>query len=453
MERISLMQMATAIGSSCDSDIYVENICIDTRKIEPGSLFVAIKGEHFDGHDFIEQAYSLGAVGVVSERPVLGHTGVIVVPDTHQALLDIASYYRRFFNVFLAGVTGSVGKTSTKEMIAAILSAKGNTLKTEGNFNNEIGMPLTMFRLDNSYKNAVVEMGMSALGEIRALTKVCRPSVGVITNIGVSHLETLGSRDNICKAKLEILEGMAPDAPLILNMDDDKLSAVSDQIENPVITYGIKKGADITATDIVMEKGTTTFTIHYYGQSISAFLPTVGTHNVYNALAGFCVGLVANMDANEIVRGMKRYKNAGLRQNVAVENGVTVISDCYNASPASMQAAVDVITHMDCEGRRVCVFGDMLELGDASEEGHVEVGRIVARANIDILVCYGELARGIKRGAVMCGMKNVRGFTDPEELSQHLAKTLCKGDVVIYKASRGMHLEDVINRVNEERRK
>lgn len=451
MEQLTLKQIAQAVGAECGSETAVDAICLDTRKITPGCLFIAIRGERFDGHDFIEQAYERGAVGVVTEREVPMHSGVIRVPDTKQALLDIAAYYRRFFNVFMVGVTGSVGKTSTKEMIAAILSEEGKTLKTEGNFNNEIGMPLTMFRLDSNDKYAVVEMGMSALGEIRALTRVCRPSTGVITNIGVSHLETLGSRENILKAKLEIVEGMDDDAPLILNMDDDKLCMVSSQIENPVIYYGIKKGGDITASDIVMKDGNTHFTIHYYGQSVSAMLPTLGLHNVYNALAGFCVGLVAGMEPERIVRAMKRYKSTGLRQSIREENGITVIADCYNASPDSMLAAIDVVTHTECKGRRICVFGDMLELGAASEEGHLEVGRAVARSNVDLLICFGEQARGIKRGAVMCGMKHVTAFTDPDQLAEHLAKTLRRGDTVIYKASRGMQLEAVIERVNQRR--
>lgn len=454
METMTLSQIAGAVGSHCDSDAKINEICIDTRAIKPGCLFVAIRGENFDGHDFIEQAYESGAVGVITSREISGHTGVILVPDTRKALLDLARYYRGLFSVFTVGVTGSVGKTSTKEMIYAILSEDGETLKTEGNLNNEIGMPLTVFRLSHTHKNGVFEMGMSNFGEISALTHVCCPNVGVITNIGVSHMETLGSQENILKAKMEITDSMAPDAPLILNMDDPLLKTVNQMTQQPIMYYGIDdQQAEVTASNIRIINGTTQFTIRYYGQSIEAMVPAVGRHNVYNALAGFCVGLVANMKPEDIVRGIRRYQNAAMRQNISVENGVTVITDCYNASPASMHAAMDVLLHTECEGKRWCVFGDMLELGACSEEAHLEIGKEVGRSRIDGFVCIGEHARNMKRGAAMVGMKQAYYFEDNQKAAAFLAKTLVPGDVVIYKASRGMHLEEVISRVSEEWKK
>lgn len=453
MEKLTLAQIASAVGARCESKTEVLSVCTDTRKIEPGSLFIAIRGEKFDGNHFVGQAFEKGAVGAIAERPVDGCENVIVVADTKRALLDLARYYRGLFSVFTVGVTGSVGKTSTKEMIYSILSQRGKTLKTEGNFNNEIGMPMTMFNLSHDYVNGVFEMGMSNFGEIRDLTHVCRPNVGVITNIGVSHMETLGSRENILKAKMEITEAMTPDAPLILNMDDDMLQKVSHLTDQPVMYFGIDSPADITATDIRTKDGCTLFKIRYYGKSVEASVPAVGRHNVYNALAGFCVGLVADMDEEDIVTGMRLYKNAAMRQNVTTENGVTIIADCYNASPDSMRAAIDVLMHTACEGKRWCVFGDMLELGNCSEEAHIEVGREVGRSRADGLVCVGELARGIKRGAVMVGMKQVVHFTDPGQAAAFLAKTLAPGDAVIYKASRSIHLEQVMERVSEEWKK
>ena len=453
MEKLTLSQIASAVGGCCQSGKEVLAVCTDTRKIEPGSLFIAIKGERFDGHDFIAQAFEKGAVGAIADHPVAGFENIIVVADTRRALLDLARYYRGLFSVFTVGVTGSVGKTSTKEMIYSILSQRGKTLKTEGNFNNEIGMPMTMFRLSHEYKNGVFEMGMSNFGEIRDLTHVCRPNVGVITNIGVSHIETLGSRENILKAKMEITEAMAPDAPLILNMDDSMLKEVSHLTDQPVMYFGIDSPADVTATDIRTENGCTLFCVRYYGQSIEAMVPAIGRHNVYNALAGFCVGLVADMEPEEIVNGMRLYKNAAMRQNIVQENGVTVIADCYNASPDSMRAAIDVLMQTACSGKRWCVFGDMLELGKISEEAHIEVGREVGRSRADGLICIGELARGIKRGAMMGGMKHVYHFTDLALAAQFIAKTVNPGDAVIYKASRGIHLEQVIARVSEEWKK
>ena len=451
MEKMTLSQIAGAVGSSCDTDAQIDTICIDTRKITPGCLFVAIRGENFDGHDFIEQAYERGAVGVITSRAVAGHSGVILVSDTRKALLDLARYYRGLFSVFTVGVTGSVGKTSTKEMIYAILSEDGETLKTEGNLNNEIGMPLTVFNLSHTHKSAVFEMGMSNFGEISALTHVCCPNVGVITNIGVSHMETLGSQENILKAKMEITDSMAPDAPLILNMDDPLLKNVNQMTQQPTMYYGIEdQQAEVTASNIRTVNGTTQFTIRYYGQSIDAMVPAVGKHNVYNALAGFCVGLVANMKPEDIVRGIRRYQNAAMRQNITKEHGVTVITDCYNASPASMHAAMDVLLNTACEGKRWCVFGDMLELGECSEKAHLEIGKDVGRSWIDGFVCVGERARDMKRGAAMVGMKQAYYFEQNEQAAVFLAKHLAPGDVVIFKASRGMHLEQVIDRVREE---
>ena len=451
MEKMTLSQIAGAVGSSCDTDAQIDTICIDTRKITLGCLFVAIRGENFDGHDFIEQAYERGAVGVITSRAVAGHSGVILVSDTRKALLDLARYYRGLFSVFTVGVTGSVGKTSTKEMIYAILSEDGETLKTEGNLNNEIGMPLTVFNLSHTHKSAVFEMGMSNFGEISALTHVCCPNVGVITNIGVSHMETLGSQENILKAKMEITDSMAPDAPLILNMDDPLLKNVNQMTQQPTMYYGIEdQQAEVTASNIRTVNGTTQFTIRYYGQSIDAMVPAVGKHNVYNALAGFCVGLVANMKPEDIVRGIRRYQNAAMRQNITKEHGVTVITDCYNASPASMHAAMDVLLNTACEGKRWCVFGDMLELGECSEKAHLEIGKDVGRSWIDGFVCVGERARDMKRGAAMVGMKQAYYFEQNEQAAVFLAKHLAPGDVVIFKASRGMHLEQVIDRVREE---
>ena len=450
MESISLQKLAKAAGAVCDDDVIIRDICTDTRKIERGSLFVALRGERFDGHEFIEQAYEKGAAGVVTQVSVSGHPGIVLVKDTVQALLDIAGYYRRLFCLFVAGVTGSVGKTSTKEMIYAILSAKGKTLKTEGNLNNQIGMPLTLLGLDSSYDNAVIEMGMSGFGEIASMSKACCPSVGIITNIGVSHMETLGSRENIRKAKLEIMEGMPSEAPLVLNGDDILLRAVNDFVDRPVIFYGLShKNTDISASDIAAQNGGTAFIIHYYGQEIPAWIPTIGQHNVYNALAGFCAGIVADMQPEEIVSAMRAYRNAGLRQNITQKNGVTIISDCYNASPDSMRAAIDVLRSVECSGKRICVLGDMLELGAVSEESHIEVGKMVGRSNADLLLCFGACAKDIKRGAIMVGMKHAYHFDDKKELADYLLRNLQEGDAVIFKASRGIQMEEVIRMMEE----
>lgn len=448
MEKLTLQSIRTAVGGSGGYDCPIENICIDTRKLTKNCLYIAIKGENFDGHNFIEDAFKLGASAVMSEKPI-NHEKAILVTDTKIALLELAKYYRSLFSVFTVGVTGSVGKTSTKEMIYTILNAKGKTLKTQGNLNNEIGMPLTIFGLENDCQNAVFEMGMSDFGEIETLSSICKPSVGIITNIGFSHIETLKTQENILKAKLEILKGMGSDAPLVLNGDDDLLKTVRSKIDHPIIYYGFDQTADITATNIKQDAMKTSFTVNFYGKTIEAEIPTVGKHNVKNALAGFCIGLLAEIPPEQIVGAMKWYKNSGMRQNISYLDGVTIIEDCYNASPDSMAAAIDVVKSVECTGNRVCVLGDMLELGEKSEELHLEVGKMVARANVDMLLCYGEQAKNIKRGAIIIGMKNVMHFEDKESLASYIKANITRGDVIIYKASRGMRLEEVIKLANK----
>lgn len=448
METLSIENIAKAINAKCKGSAKVTSVSTDTRTIENGALFIALKGENFDGHKFMEKAVELGAVAVVSEYECENIENMIIVDDTQKALIDIARYYRTLFNVSTIGVTGSVGKTSTKEMIACILQYKAKTLKNEGNLNNEIGMPLTVLGLDCSYKYGVFEMGMSNFNEISQLSSICKPDIGVITNIGVSHIENLKTQDNILKAKLEILDYMPPDAPLILNGDDKFLRKVDEMTDHPVMYFGIDTSADIVAKDIRQVDKGTEFTICYYGKSIKAYLPTIGKHNIYNALAGFFVGFLCEMPPQDIVKAMSGYKNSGMRQNIDTKNGIIRITDCYNASPQSMRASLEVALTYPCSGKRVCVLGDMLELGEISEEEHIELGRDVARKNIDELVCYGELAKDIKRGAKMVGMKNARWFDNKNEAAEYLNSILIPGDLVLFKASRGIKLEDVIKQMD-----
>lgn len=459
MEKLSIRQIAYAVGVDIDlegsnldksSDVYACDISIDSRKVKDNDLFVAIKGESFDGHEYIRKAYDSGATIFISEKAVEDVPNIIIVPDTRKALLDLARYYRRLFSTFIIGVTGSVGKTSTKEMINAVLEFKNCTLKTQGNHNNEIGLPLTIMKLDHSHVYGVIEMGMSGFGEISALSKVAQPNVAVITNIGVSHIEILGSRENILKAKLEILDGMSTDAPIILNTDDDMLRAATCYIERPVVTIGIDSDADITASNIESSNWQTKFMINYYGKTIQAVIPVMGKHNVYNALVAFAVGLMADIDPVNIVKAYMLYQNASMRQEILCKNGITIIKDCYNASPDSMMASLSVLNDFQTTGRRFAVLGDMLELGEVSDDSHFEIGKYIGSSKIDYLVCYGDMARHIKRGAVVVGMKNVSFFEDAQEIARYLKSQLAQGDVVLYKASRGVKLEEVINLVDGE---
>ncbi len=454
MEKMSYAALLNAVKGTpgCKSDVfdqnetYITGVKTDSRTVTAGDLFVAIKGEHFDGHDFIPQVLEKGASAVLSGK-AYPDPRVIVVEDTVRGLMDAAKEYRKRYYPFTVGVTGSVGKTSTKEMIYAVLSSDHKTLKTLGNHNNEIGLPLTLFELSDSYRYAVIEMGMSGFGEITELSKIARPSVGVITNIGVSHMEVLGSRENICKAKLEIVNGMSSDAPLILNLDDDMLAAAIDTLDRPVMTYGIDSPAEITAENITVNGYSTEFDIEAYGMSIHAVIPTVGRHNVYNALAAFAVGLTVDMTPQEIVRGLAGYRNASMRQEIRQVGDHRFIVDCYNASPDSMKAALRVLTELDDgkKGRRIAVLGDMLELGAISEQQHYAIGQFAARTNLDLLVCVGDMARHIKRGAIATGLRNCLMFEDKAEAAAYLEKVLLPRDTVLFKASRGVALEQVID--------
>lgn len=455
MEKLSLQEIVKAVdgkmegAESADPDIL--SVSTDTRKISPGSLFIPIKGERFDGHDFIEAAYAAGAAAVLSEIPVSGHECVVTVSDTRKAYLDLASYYRRRFPVTVVGVTGSVGKTTTKEMIADVLESQYHTLKTEGNLNNEIGLPATLLQLDSSYRAAVIEMGMSAFGEISRLSRCAAPNISVITNIGESHIEYLGSREGILKAKLEILDGMDSHAPLILNADNDLLAGVINDLAREMIYYGIDNpNAEIRAIDIVEQNMTTKFDILYYGKTIHAVIPTVGKHNVLNALAAFTVGFVLDIAPEQIVEALSRYVPSGMRQKIVNSHGIIFIEDCYNASPDSMKASIGVLSSVSCTGKRIAVLADMLELGEHSAEAHERVGRMVAQSNADMLYCFGKQSKNMLYAAQQCGMKDAYWFDDKKRMAREIRKNIATGDCILFKGSRGMRLEEVIYQIYRE---
>ncbi|MBQ5825073.1 MAG: UDP-N-acetylmuramoyl-tripeptide--D-alanyl-D-alanine ligase [Clostridia bacterium] len=445
---LMLKEISAVLGCDCGEDKQVLNVCTDTRKITQGSLFIALVGERFDGNDFVEAAFEKGAVAAVCSRPVDASGEVLVVENTGMALLKIAAYYRSLFSIPFVGVTGSVGKTTTKEMVYAVLSEKFNTLKNEGNLNNEIGLPTTVFRLDSDYEAAILEMGMSAFGEISRLAAVAQPNVGIITKIGVSHIEHLGSREGILKAKLEILDGLKPGAPLIVNGDDDLLSTVK-LSDRPVITFGIENGScDYRAVDIEQSGYSTSFTVLFCGGEQRVTIPTVGMHNVYNALSAFAAGVFLGVSPASAANGLANYVTSGMRQNVRDFDGITLVEDCYNASPDSVRAAVEVLCGMHANTRTL-VFGDMLELGEFSEQAHREVGELVASKGIDRFFTYGKMAALAAETAEKCGSGLVKAFDDKLALAAELKATLVSGDAVLFKASRGMKLEDVINGFTE----
>lgn len=432
------------------NEILAKGVSTDTREDLKGKLYIALEGENFDGHDFIKQAISKGAVAVICHKPQSEDFGnLIYVDDTKRALMDIAKYYRSLFNVKVVGVTGSVGKTTTKDMICAVLSKKYKILKTEKNLNNEIGVSKTILNLDETYDVLVIEMGMCNFGEIAELTDVVKPDIGVITNIGVSHLEALGSRENIMKAKLEILKGMKKNSLLVLNKDNDLLQNYVNE-DYKTKTVAIKNEfADVKAENIFCKELETVFDVIDEKLRIKAKIPCFGEHNVYNALIAYVVGKELKISPDEILEGMLNFVPSGMRQRLVDFNGASLIEDCYNASPDSMQAAIKTLSGMKTAGKKIIVISDMLELGHISEEAHYNIGKIISESNIDELYCFGSLAKEYVRGAEDNGMPKdkIYFFDSKIDLATSLEKAINKNDIAWFKASRGMKLEEVIQKI------
>ncbi|HPV01006.1 MAG TPA: UDP-N-acetylmuramoyl-tripeptide--D-alanyl-D-alanine ligase [Clostridiales bacterium] len=432
-----------------DSSVLVGDISTDSRKINPGSLFIALKGERFDGNDFLTEAFANGAVAVMTDREAADFPGriVIKVEDTLKALHDLALYYRDRFDIPFVGITGSVGKTSTKDMVACALGARYNVLKNEGNLNNEIGVPLTIFRLEPGHEAAVIEMGMSGFGEIRALTRIVKPKVGIITNIGLSHIEKLGSRQDILRAKLELIEGLQPDGVLILNGDDVMLNGVKDLLEVRTVSYGLEEDVDYQAYNIRSkgEKGTD-FNIKLDGNEYNVHVPAPGVHNVYNALAALAAGHELGVPADLLISGIAGHTPGSMRLNILKSNGLTVINDAYNASPQSVKAAIDVLNEIEAE-RRIAVLGDMLELGSWSTVAHKETGAYVAGSRTDMIITVGQAAAHIAEGAMEAGFpgSGIVVLANNGEAIRYLQDIIREGDAILVKGSRGMMMEEIVN--------
>lgn len=424
-------------------------ISTDTRKIKEGSLFIALHGENFNGNIFVNDAALKGAsVCIVDDlcynEKTIGNTSVIKVENTKQALLDIAEYYRKKLDIKVVGITGSNGKTSTKDLIAAVLSEKYNVFKTKGNFNNEIGVPLMIFQLDDSYDIAVIEMGMSAFGEIHRLSKTARPDIGVITNIGMSHIETLKTRDNILKAKMEITDFLKDGSDLVVNGTDDKLSEVKSDRLN-IIKVG-NDNMDFCAENIKFAENSTVFTTMIDKKKFDFKIPLLGTHNVYNTLLALCVGHLLNVSVDDMQKGMDNLEATSMRLDIIKKDNYTIINDCYNSSPSSVKAAFEVESNINSL-RKVAILGTMKELGDESENAHFTVGEYAKEHNIDLLLLTGEYTNKIKEGY---NLKNAYIYDSVEELIDDLKNKIKKGDAILVKASRSMKFERIVNALNKE---
>lgn len=455
LERIAKACNGTYRGNEEARKVLIKGVVIDSRQAEEGYLFIPIKGIRVDGHDFIPSVLEQGAAAVLSERELPDcPKPYILVESTEQALKDIAEFYREQLTIPIIGITGSVGKTSTKEMIASVLEQKYHVLKTAGNFNNEIGLPLTLLRIREEHQAAVVEMGISDFGEMHRLAQMAKPDVCVMTNIGICHLENLKTRDGILKAKSEIFDFLKPDAHIILNGDDDKLSEIGMVKGIVPVFYGMEgenwqNSVDIFASDIKNcgLKGIEA-TLHTPKGEIRVHIPIPGKHNIYNAMAAAGTGLSLGLSLEEMKSGIESVETIGGRTNLLDMGGMTVIDDCYNANPVSMRASIDVLKNG--LGRTIAVLGDMGELGADEKQLHYEVGCYVAEQKIDTLFCAGTLSREMAGGAEETGGCEVFWFETREELTEALLKYLKPEDTVLVKASHFMDYPKIIDAIKCE---
>ena len=432
----------------------LKGISIDSRNIKEGELFVAIKGERFDGHDFVPDAMKRGAWGALVERTSLEKKfsslgslkNILPVEDTLYALQEMSYMHRKKHQIPVVGITGSNGKTTTKEMLACILKQKGPVLKNEGNLNNHIGVPLTLLKMNADHRSAAVEMGMSAAGEIDLLSRLVAPTVGVITNIGPAHLEFFSGMDKIAEAKGELLANLSPDATAVLNADDPYGIALKSAFSGRIMTFGIEKKADVSASRIVQEKGCTDFTLSADNATINVRLRTVGKHNIYNALAAASAALAAGMPLDAVKYGLDDFSPVAGRSEITTLEGRTLLADYYNANPASMEAALAALVSLSAGRKAIAVLGDMLELGAAGPEAHRKIGHIAARLKVDQLITVGALAKHIAEGAREQGMPSDRVLEAKShaDAAQALKKLSRSGDAVLIKGSRGMKMEKIL---------
>lgn len=450
LKNMTLENIAKACNGEYFGDESLKSECItgaekDSRLIEDGFLYIPFVGARVDGHDFINQVFDKGALCTLSEKDLANVKGpYIKVESTAQALKDIAEFYREQLDCKIIGITGSVGKTSTKEIIASVLEEKFHVLKTEGNYNNEIGMPLTILKIRDYHDIAVIEMGISDFEEMHRLAKVSKPDVCVITNIGTCHLENLGDRDGVFKAKTEIFDYAKENCFVVLNGDDDKLINVKEVNGSTPIFFGIETDQNVCIEkyQTIGVKGTEA-TIRYFDNTFDTVIPIPGFHMLYNAMAATCIGVHFGMTLEEIDTGIRKLKAIGGRNNIFDAKGMTIIDDCYNANPMSMKASLQVLC--SAEGRKVAILGDMFELGAGEVEMHRQVGETAKSLGIDVVVCIGELAKNIYYGASE-GNSSALHFKTKEEFFTGMDSILEKGDTVLIKASNGMKFKEIVEK-------
>ncbi len=426
---------------------YVSGVSTDTRTIQRGNLFIALQGENFDGHAFLTKACQEGAAAVIISKAEAAKeldetVSVFLVPDTRQALEDVAHFHRMRFQVPVIGVTGSNGKTTTKDMIAALLGTRFSVYATQKNFNNEIGLSMTLLSMTEKTEVCVVEMGMRGFGQIAELCRIASPTIGVVTNVGTSHIGILGSQANIAKAKSELIEALPADGIAVLNGDDSYVKAMGDLFAGKVITYGIKGHGTVSGKEIHYDPDQTRYTCILFDQAFKVKLGVLGPHNVYDALAATAVARILGVDIRKIQKALADFKPAGQRQTLLDIHGISIMDDSYNANPLSMEMAFYSLKQCPAK-HRYLVLGDMGELGEQEEKLHYETGRKAAEIGFDGLITVGPLCHALAEGAKAGGMTAVTTTDSCEEAAQELVKFVQPGDMVLVKGSHYMHMESI----------
>lgn len=432
-------------------EISFNNVCTDTRKISKDNIFIALKGENFNGNKFTLKAFEMGASIVVideelfeyEEVSTLNKGTIIKVSDTYKSLLSLAKYYRKKLNIKVIGITGSTGKTSTKDLTSAFLSGKYKVFKTKGNYNNHIGLPLMILEMDSSYDVAVLEMGMSNLNEIHLLADCARPDIAIITNVGITHIENLKTQENILKAKMEITDFFNKENTLIVNGEDSFLNKLESQKFN-IKKTGYSNKFDLIAKDIKVLEDKTIFKIEDKEKEYEFILPMVGAHNVLNALLAIYVSRELSLSYKEMENGLKSIEKTSMRLEFIKKEKFTIINDCYNASPDSMKAALDVLKNAKGK-RKIAILGNMNELGEKASEAHEDIGKY-AKNKIDLLVIIGDYTQNYEKG-----FENncIKIYNTKVELINDLKNIIKEGDVFLVKASRGMKYEDIVQELEK----
>lgn len=447
--RMKISEIIQATGGKLlcgNPETIVTDFITDSRQAKKGAMFVPIKGERVDSHDFIKEVLDSDASSSFTEKEIETHEKpIILVNSSVKALQKTAEYYRKKFDIPIIGVTGSVGKTTTKEMVALALSAKLKVMKTDGNQNSQVGVAKTIFMLKKTDEVAVVEMGISMPGEMEKISKVARPNFVIISNIGISHIEYLKTQENILAEKFKIADYMPENGKAFVNGDDNLLAELKVSCKtHKIVSFGVNKGCDWRAEDIKSTEKGTFFSCMCKGKRVNVFVPAPGIHNVRNALAALAVSCELGVLCEDAIRAIASYKPPKMRQEIIDINGAKIIDDTYNASPDSVKAGIDILASMQTSGKRIAVLGDMFELGDYAQISHFESGKYAKEKGVDILVAVGEMASQTGKGF---GDGEFKSFSDNEETSNFLKNNIKAGDVVLIKGSRGMKMDEIIKKI------